>query len=107
MIIDAWWMNLIAMILVIVVYICALVLYLHMNKAQQNESRNVALLSISSVFFALVLIILLTDIGLEYTRDKRSEGEKNRDTLRSMMKAPVPPPKKPLEDNDYSTVRKS
>lgn len=107
MIIDAWWMNLITMVLVIVLYICALVLYLHMNKAQQKEDRNIALLSVASVFFALVLIVLLTDIGLEYTRDKRSEAEKNRDTLQGMMKAPVPPPKQPLEDNDYGTVRKS
>ena len=107
MIIDAWWMNLTTMILVIVIYICALVLYLHMNKAQQKEDRNVALLATASVLLALVLIILLTDIGLEYTKDKRSEAEKNRDNLRNMVKAPVPPPKQPLEDNDYGTVRKS
>ena len=107
MIIDAWWMNLITMVLVIVLYICALVLYLHMNKAQQKEDRNIALLSVASVFFGLVLIVLLTDIGLEYTRDKRSEAEKNRDALRNMMKAPAPPPMKPMEDNDYGTVRKS
>ena len=78
-----------------------------MNKAQQKEDRNVALLATASVLLALVLIILLTDIGLEYTNDKRSEAEKNRDNLRNMVKAPVPPPKQPLEDNDYGTVRKS
>lgn len=96
-------MNLISIILLIVIYICALVLYLHMTKTQQNEERNVALLATASVFFAITLIILLVDIGLEYTRDKRTEAEINRDKLKKMMKAPAPPPVK--KDTKYSTVR--
>lgn len=102
MIINIWWINLITMILVIVIYICSLVLYLHMNKAQQKEDRNIALLSVASILSVLVLIVLMIDIGLEYTRDKRSEIEKKRDTLRATTRAPLAAPKK---NNIYGTVR--
>lgn len=107
MIVDTWWVNLITVILVIVLFVCTLVLYLHMNKAQQKEERNIALLATGSVMFALILIILVVDIGLEYSRDKRTQMEKEREVLRQRMKEPAQPPKKTVEDNDYSTVRKS
>ena len=107
MIIDTWWLNLITMILVIVLFICTLVIYLHMTKSQQKEDRNVGLIATASVMFGLIMIILFTDIGLEYTKDKRSQEEKEREALRNMMKEPVSPKRKPIEDNDYGTVRKS
>lgn len=81
MIVDSWWMNLIAIILIVALFVCTLVLYLHMNPNQQKESRNIALLATGAVTFGLVLIILVADVIVEYSRDKRSAGEIKRDQL--------------------------
>ena len=52
-----------------------LVLYLHMNNGQRREERNVALLATGSVMFSLLIIILIVDIVLEYSKDKREQRQ--------------------------------
>lgn len=108
MIVDAWWLNVIVLILVIVLFVCMLVLYLHMNTAQQKEGRNIALLSTGSVMFGLILIILVADIIIEYTRDTRSPMDKIREQANKNFRAPREPAEielKDNQDNKYGTTR--
>ena len=75
MIIDVWWMNIITLILVIVLFVCSLVLYLHMNSGQRKSENNVALIATASVMFSLLVIILIIDIVLEYGKDRREQRQ--------------------------------
>jgi heme/copper-type cytochrome/quinol oxidase subunit 4 len=86
MIVDTWWMNVITLVLTIVLFICTLILYLHMNNNQQKESRNVALIITGSVMFGLILVILAADVFVELTRDRRTEATKIREERREKLR---------------------
>lgn len=86
MIIDRWWINVIALIFSIILYICGLLLYLYMNQNQRKEEKNIALLSISSISFGFLFLLLIIDVILDVTKDKRTEKQKNLDNLKDKVK---------------------